>query len=185
MSICDYPLMQKLCALRLFGGAAVPPPPVTEGLPLSQTHQQALARLQDWKTLESVAYMNRRDTWDADECHPDIVSFARRFTATLRRYGVPAFVHNGYRSGPEQDALFAQGVTKARAGQSAHNFGAAVDVVHYGFYWDLTPNEWAIFGAIGKDCAASLSLKITWGGDWSFWDPAHWELREWRKLPRP
>lgn len=84
------------------------------------------------------------------------------------------------RTHDEQDRLYAKGVTKAKGGESPHNYGCAVDQVHYSRYWDLTKKEWAVIGLIGKEVARRRNIKIVWGGDWGFYDPAHWELRDWR-----
>ncbi|QCS37219.1 hypothetical protein [Tortoise microvirus 70] len=61
----------------------------------------------------------------------------------------------------------------------------AVDIVHFGRYWDLSPKEWAVVGLIGKEVARRRNIKIVWGGDWRFWDPAHWELKDWKALRVP
>jgi len=70
-----------------------------------------------------------------------------------------------------------------------------VDIVHGVFAWELTPQEWQLLGKIGKQVAWRLNQAlpkerqffVDWGGDWKFYDPAHWEIRGWqadvRKLP--
>ena len=114
--------------------------------------------------------------------HPDIVEFERRFVARCRKIGVPLFAHCFLRSAAEQNKLFAAGTSKARAWESPHNFGLAVDIVHGTKAWDLTRKQWDLIGHIGKEVAAQLGLKVVWGGDWKFYDPAHWELANWRDI---
>jgi peptidoglycan L-alanyl-D-glutamate endopeptidase CwlK len=86
----------------------------------------------------------------------------------------------------EQDKLFAQGrtapgkiVTKAKGGQSPHNFGMAVDCVPIkdgDCWWDAPEGFWSTYGAIAKNHG------LVWGGDFSggFTDVPHIELSTWR-----
>lgn len=106
--------------------------------------------------------------------------FAGRFVETARRQGVPLYVHSAYRDQQEQQALYDKGRTKAKWPRAPHCQGQAVDIVHGRYYWELTPNEWALLGKIGKEVAHRMSLPIVWGGDWHFYDPAHWEFEHWR-----
>nr|WP_245369132.1 M15 family metallopeptidase [Agrobacterium tumefaciens] len=92
------------------------------------------------------------------------------------------FAHCVYRDDVEQQRLYVKGLSKAKPGQSAHNYGLAVDIVHGTKAWDLTRKQWDLIGHIGKEVAASLGIKVEWGGDWSFYDPAHWELANWRDI---
>ena len=92
------------------------------------------------------------------------------------------FAHNMKRTPDEQNALFVKGVSKARNIQSPHVHGCAVDIVHGVRGWDLTRIEWDIVGHLGYEVARALGIKIQWGGEWSFYDPAHWELEDWRDV---
>lgn len=90
-------------------------------------------------------------------------------------------ITQGLRTFEEQDALYAQGrttpgsiVTKARGGQSNHNYGLAFDIVGIDrkgrVTYDLSDNEWSMLAMT----AGVLNLK--WGGDWkSFTDKPHFE----------
>lgn len=80
--------------------------------------------------------------------------------------------------------MYVKGLSKAKAGQSAHNHGFAVDIVHGTKAWELTRKQWDLVGHIGKEVAASMGIHVEWGGDWSFYDPAHWELANWRDIGR-
>jgi hypothetical protein len=96
--------------------------------------------------------------------------------------GIPMFGHNMVRTSAQQTELFVKGVSKAKAGKSPHNYGCAVDIVHSRKAWNLTKKEWGLIGHIGKDIAARNNIKIVWGGDWNFYDPAHWELKDWKAM---
>ena len=76
---------------------------------------------------------------------------------------------SGTRTYAEQDALFAQGrtkfpgpiVTRARGGQSNHNFGVAWDIGVFKAGQYIPESElYKKAGEIGK------SLGLEWGGDW-------------------
>lgn len=118
------------------------------------------------------------------QTHPDIVRFWEKFSDELARRKMPFKPFEMYRSNDRQARLIKQRVTKAGPGKSPHNYGMAVDVVHAYKYWDLTRNQWDVVGAIGKEVARKAKIKIEWGGDWKFYDPAHWELAEWRARVR-
>jgi len=94
-----------------------------------------------------------------------------------------------YRSGERQDSLFLKGVTKARAGQSPHNFGLACDYVPYlsqagavalgvrpGWYWPEASHEcWVILAK--RAAKAGLVAPIRW-------DKPHVEFPSWRQRVR-
>lgn len=148
---------------------------------LPGSHMGAAQSLVAPLVVKSVDYLNRVHKVSRDGSDPDIVDFATAFLRDLQRRSMPFFVHCYVRSNAQQDTLYSQGVTKARAGQSPHNWGMACDIVHFGRFWELTQKEWAVVGEIGKEAARRRNIKITWGGDWKFYDPAHWELTDWKK----
>ncbi|MGO0999701.1 M15 family metallopeptidase [Lysobacter sp. CA196] len=98
---------------------------------------------------------------------------ANRVTAVIeqaRREGMNMRVDTAYRTFAEQDALYAQGrtapgnrVTNARAGQSWHNYGVAVDLVFNNANgqpsWAET-NNWDRYGEI------AVAQGLEWGGNW-------------------
>lgn len=108
---------------------------------------------------------------------------ANRVTAVIeqaRREGMNMRVDTAYRTFAEQDALYAQGrtapgnrVTNARAGQSWHNYGVAVDLVFNDANgrpsWAET-NNWDRYGEI------AVAQGLEWGGNWQgFTDRPHVE----------
>lgn len=147
---------------------------------MTETYQDAAQSLVDRAALSSGAFRKRETSWTKEGSSPDILKFAVKLTEELKRRGMPFFIHELYRGKERQNELHAKGNSKARFGSSPHNFGMAVDIVHYGRFWELSLKEWAIIGLIGKECARKANLKVTWGGDWSFYDPAHWELSDWK-----
>ncbi len=95
--------------------------------------------------------------------------------------GIEVKYISGTRTYAEQDALYAKGrtapgpiVTKAKGGESNHNFGIAVDVGLFlpdGRYLEDTP----FYRDIGKIVATFPTLE--WGGNWKFVDEPHIQYR--------
>lgn len=117
-----------------------------------------------------------------------ILLFEKKFQVRMRKLGVPMFAHCVLRSHAEQIRRYAEGNSKARAGESPHEYGLAIDLIHSIEAWQLPAESWALIGHVGKEVAAQNGLKLVWGGDWKKpgstdligWDPAHWEVKDWR-----
>lgn len=110
-----------------------------------------------------------------EDLHPDLQPLCREFVRRCEAAGVTALITTTYRSGAEQDELYAQGrtkpgprVTNARAGQSAHNAmiqgkpaARAFDVVPTiggKPMWDAKHPHWQVMGRIG------MELGLNWYG---------------------
>ena len=115
---------------------------------------------------------------------PRVKVLAEQLLQRASAAGIALVVTQGLRTYAEQDALYAQGrstpgkiVTRARGGQSAHNFGRAFDVAFVsknGIAWD---GPWDEIGAMGQE------LGLEWGGAWpSFKDRPHFQLMEGKTL---
>ncbi|GHA11869.1 hypothetical protein GCM10007989_02770 [Devosia pacifica] len=132
--------------------------------------------------LQSRKWLEQQWRADWTGSHPDVREFERLFIKRLVKIGVPMFTHECVRSNERQADLLALGHSKAGPGQSAHNFGCAIDLVHSTKAWGLSEKQWALIGHIGKELATQRGFEVVWGGDWNFYDPAHWELANWREL---
>lgn len=93
---------------------------------------------------------------------------ANEVIADMKALGLPVRVNEGYRSPARQEALYAQGrtapgaiVTNARAGQSLHNYGVAVDFVFTQYGYNATEAQWQTLGHVAE------SKGFEWGGRWS------------------
>lgn len=160
------------------------PPPDTGR---EDTYREALQALRDKPFCQGVKYTEQQMRADRDGAHPDILWFERTFVARMKRLDVPLFAATVWRGKDDQNAAYVKGVSKARYPYSPHNKGCAVDIVHGTKGWDLSERQWAIIGHIGHEIAAANGLKLTWGGkdhadDKFGWDPAHWELSDWRDI---
>lgn len=101
------------------------------------------------------------------------------------------YVSEGYRSDDRQNALYAQGrtnpgavVTNAQAGQSAHNFGLAVDIYPADEDGSFNPQATsAVFNSRVQTLSDSMKSigGVTWGGDFtSLQDRPHYEITDWQ-----
>ena len=94
---------------------------------------------------------------------------AEAFIEACKAEGIDLLVTSTYRDGDSQNALYAQGrttagniVTRAKAGESWHNWRCAFDVVplvNGKAMWD-DQVMWKKIGEIGKSCG------LDWAGDW-------------------
>jgi peptidoglycan L-alanyl-D-glutamate endopeptidase CwlK len=104
-----------------------------------------------------------------DDLVPPAKQRAEAFIAAAKAKGIDLLVTSTYRDSESQDALYAQGrttpgniVTRAKAGQSWHNWRCALDVVplvNGKAIWD-DQALWKQVGEIGKSCG------LEWAGDW-------------------
>jgi peptidoglycan LD-endopeptidase CwlK len=110
---------------------------------------------------------------------PEVQPLARRLIEMATSQGIHVKVICGSRTYAEQEALYAQGrtkpgkiVTKARGGQSWHNFGLAFDIGIFSAngkkYYGESP-AYKEVGMIGE------SLGLEWGGHWEFVDEPHFQ----------
>jgi len=102
--------------------------------------------------------------------HPIISVRGHSMLELCAHDGLAVLVTQGLRTWEEQDKLYAQGrtapgpiVTKAKGGQSYHNFGLAFDIVVLDALrkadWDTNHAGWARAAELGK------SAGLEWGGD--------------------
>lgn len=113
-----------------------------------------------------------------EDLHPAVQDRARAIVKAWADAGFDVLVTCTFRSNAEQDKLYAQGrtapgfkVTKARAGESYHNFGLALDfvpVINGKPQWD-DHKPFEVLAGI----AQMADPTVTWGGGWSFKDLPH------------
>ena len=104
-----------------------------------------------------------------DDLVPPDKQRAEAFIAAAKARNIDLLVTSTYRDNESQDALYAQGrtapgniVTRAKAGQSWHNWRCALDVVplvNGKAIWD-DQAMWKQVGEIGKSCG------LEWADDW-------------------
>jgi peptidoglycan L-alanyl-D-glutamate endopeptidase CwlK len=100
---------------------------------------------------------------------------------------IAVYVLCGNRSNAEQDEAYKKGTSKAKPGQSPHNFLPSLAV-------DLQPMDSSItlreLAQVVIHEAKKLGIQITWGGDWDgdgdetnekFRDKFHYEFTDWKE----
>lgn len=134
---------------------------------------------------------------DWQHCDPRLMRWAAAFVELARKRGVPLYVHSAFRTREQQVKAVRDGASKAPWPRSAHCIGEAVDIVHGVYHWQLTPQEWQFLGVLGRLALDRVNaplkkadkLSLTWGGndgpgDRFSWDPAHWEIADYRRRIR-
>lgn len=125
--------------------------------------------------------MNDASLKRLEAVHPELARRVAVMAAALAKRGIQIEVVQGLRTWAEQDALFAQGrtkpgnvVTRARGGQSNHNYGTACDVcpvVNGKLDWNARESVWQIIGQ------EAIRAGLEWGGNWKkFPDRPHVQL---------
>ena len=115
------------------------------------------------------------------QVHPALAARIQTLIDILLQHGIQVEVVQGLRTFAQQDALFAQGrtrpgpiVTRARGGQSNHNYGLACDLVPFTNgqpNWNAPLGVWTTIGSEAE------KLGLEWGGDWKkFVDKPHVQL---------
>ncbi|WHA39893.1 M15 family metallopeptidase [Agrobacterium larrymoorei] len=146
-------------------------------------YQAVVDGLRNSAFLKMPRYQEQQTRAKVAGAHPKIIEFSKKLVKRGAVLGIPLFPHCIVRDYEDQAVAFVKGVTKdsPEDGLWPHRF-AAVDIIHGTRAWDLTRQEWAIIGHLGKEVAISMSIKIEWGGDWKFYDPAHFELKDWKSM---
>lgn len=134
----------------------------------------------DLALTETADRANARSERVIATLHARVQPYARSLYFKAREHGLTINIISGLRSYAEQDALYAQGrtragkkVTNARGGYSNHNFGIAFDVglFEHNQYLGESPMYKAV-GALGEE------LGLEWGGNWrTLVDQPHFQLR--------
>ena len=151
-----------------------------------RTHVEASRSLAEPNASKSLWVKIQQTENDYRGVHPDIVEFWKAFSKAMKRRNIPIRAFEFVRTAERQQELYEKGRRKASAGFGAHQYGMAVDIIHATRGWNLSKKEWDCIGAIGKEIARKRNIKLDWGGDWNFYDPAHWEIDEWQtKVKEP
>lgn len=114
---------------------------------------------------------------DIAQLHPKVQTLCKKFIAACEAENIDVLITSTYRDAESQNELYEQGrskpgkiVTRAKAGQSFHNWRVAFDfvpIVNGKAAWSDT-DLFKKCGRIAKDCG------LEWAGDWkSFKELAH------------
>lgn len=156
--------------------------PAPKAFEASETFAGALRMMADKAFILTPRYKEKQWVANRKDCHADILEFERRFVAKAKKMDIPLYAHCIRRGRAEQTDLFVMGRSKAKYGQSPHNYGMAVDMLHCRFNWQLDKKAWSVLGHVGGEIAKQAGINIEWGGNWDFYDPAHWQLAHWKEM---
>lgn len=145
---------------------------------VAEDSQAVAETLNEDKQITSSPMPDEINNFRIQTLHPSIRSKVQDFIAAAAAKGINLRITSGYRTYAEQQALYNQGrttpgaiVTKAKPGESLHNFGLAIDVVpivNGKADWNY---DWQKIADIAKP------LGFEWGGDWtSFKDKPHFQM---------
>lgn len=112
------------------------------------------------------------------QLQPLVYRKAQEVIDEMRLHNLPVYINEGFRSDARQNALYAQGrttpgniVTNAKAGDSLHNYGVAVDLVFTDYGYSASETQWQQLGKVAE------AHGFEWGGRWaSFPDRPHCQL---------
>ncbi|GGD05486.1 peptidoglycan-binding protein [Pontibacillus salipaludis] len=132
-----------------------------------------------------------RSVRNMGDVHPTVRQKAIYLIQQAYAEGINVQISSGHRSREHQQRLFEQGrttsgniVTNAKAGQSVHNYGLAID--YFLTSEDGEESVWTINSDWKRVAAIAKSMGFSWGGDWSsFKDYPHLELTDgltWKDL---
>lgn len=114
-----------------------------------------------------------KGTEELKEVHPILVRKVLQMISLAKEEGYNLTTVQGLRTFKQQNDLFAKRprVTKARGGQSYHNYGVAVDVAFI-VNGEISWND-RLYRNVGR-WASRVGLE--WGGNWKFVDMPHVQL---------
>lgn len=115
-----------------------------------------------------------------DDLHPYVAKLCHSFIDKCKDEGIDVIITSTFRDHESQNALYAQGrtapgsiVTKAKGGQSMHNWKVAFDFVpnrNGKLVWGTTGADLAVWERCG---VIAESVGLEWGGRWKFKDMPH------------
>ncbi|GAE07792.1 M15 family metallopeptidase [Paenibacillus sp. JCM 10914] len=133
--------------------------------------------------------LSKKDAPPVTELHPYVLKQKNELVRLTEEKGITIIISDGYRSHEEQTRIYNQGrttggsiVTNAKAGESLHNYGLAIDFAlklkDGSVIWDMEydgnnngKSDWMEVVEIAK------SLGFQWGGDWAnFPDYPHLQM---------
>lgn len=141
-------------------------------------NRQALILLRD-QLLKKIAEL-QIELAAKQDLRPLLKRAYRALEEDMALLGHPIRMTEGYRSRERQAQLYAQGrttpgqvVTKAKPGESLHNYGVAFDIVFRKEGYGASQALWQTVGSLGRKHG------LEWGGDWTgFKDMPHFQIMQ-------
>lgn len=105
----------------------------------------------------------------------------------MQMAGRDAKISECFRSFEKQANYYAKGrtqpgnvITRARPGDSAHQYFLAVDIIHPSLGWDVPSDYWDTLASCVRIVAEKYNVELNHGHDWRWTDSAHIEIQDWR-----
>ncbi|KQS74519.1 M15 family metallopeptidase [Rhizobium sp. Leaf383] len=136
-----------------------------------------------------VSAFDKASLTNLSKAHPKIQAVLVR-----AREQVEFRVLDSSRGRAAQEKAFKEGRSKARFGQSAHNWSPAiaVDLFPAPYDWNAV-KAFDELAAVVMRIATDMGVPLRWGGDWNMdgnktasdaWDKPHFELHPWRDFAK-
>ena len=117
------------------------------------------------------------DSRKIEDLHPKVADLCRAFIDACGKAGIKVMIFSTLRDAEYQNALYAKGrtapgsiVTKAKGGQSIHQFACAFDFVPLDAKGKADWGNTKAYEACGK---IAQQVGLEWGGTWKFKDMPH------------
>lgn len=142
----------------------------------------ALRYLQSSRFLRTSRYQAQQ--WKAERrgADPALLEFERLFVSRCRELDIPVYAATVFVSEAVQNRLFVTGKSDQKAGESPHNEGLAVEILHSQYGRDLPARAWQLLGHIGEEIARRSGIPVEWAG---LDQPWLWKLSEPTPVPAP
>lgn len=105
----------------------------------------------------------------------------QQIVKNMQQQGYPSYIHTCFRPPEIQEEKHKQGLSKAPAWASPHQYYEAVDIVHLTKHWHASNQYWHALNNAVEIIAEKYGVELEHGYDWG-WDSAHIELADWRKV---
>lgn len=106
------------------------------------------------------------------DAQTEFIRRLERFWQIMAQIGAPVEFHEFYRSPQRQNELYFQGKTKAKAGQSSHNWGLAVDYHFQGRGWSVPKDWWEVGDLVARYVGLESGI--------SYQDANHIQMPGWK-----
>lgn len=188
-------VIERFYQRALFKGR---PPSVAPPAPPIRVHSSRIKAAQELVNIEAMGTPKvrfRMSGYDQTKTHPLILDLVEAVLKECGRRNIPLHPFELFRDVERQNKLKAQGVSKSSGGNSPHNYGCAVDLVHLTRWWKhMRQEHWEAMRDIVFEVARRRGISVVWGGDWDndgvsvlddpderFWDAAHFQLANWKE----
>lgn len=110
----------------------------------------------------------------ATTTHPDLM----QWFIDIQASSPEVHISYAYRGKADQDKFFREGKSKAKFGQSPHNYKPTMAIDLFFLVDGKADFSMTKYKAIAED----MPNELEWGGSWKFRDGPHFEVRGWKNL---